>query len=190
MQSIAAEMNLSETAFVSTKDAPHDFTSAKVWSIEDSLDLHSRSLRQHSFFLSDSIVFLSLCMSLPLPQASCLCLYLCRFFNLLNFLSFFSSTSSFSSSTSSSLLNPCSFIPPTQRFQLRWFTPTTEVALCGHATLAAAAVAFKTGNENDVIEFETKSGVLKAQKGDGLMEAASSSSSLSSSSSSSSSSMT
>lgn len=28
-------------------------------------------------------------------------------------------------------------------FSLRWFTPTTEVPLCGHATLAAAAVLFK-----------------------------------------------
>ena len=29
------------------------------------------------------------------------------------------------------------------RFRLRWFTPTTEVPLCGHATLAAAAALFK-----------------------------------------------
>mmetsp|Transcript_11374 Transcript_11374/g.26990 ORF Transcript_11374/g.26990 Transcript_11374/m.26990 type:complete len:124 (+) Transcript_11374:149-520(+) len=28
-------------------------------------------------------------------------------------------------------------------FRLRWFTPTTEVPLCGHATLAAAAVLFQ-----------------------------------------------
>ena len=28
-------------------------------------------------------------------------------------------------------------------FRIRWFTPTTEVKLCGHATLAAAAVLFK-----------------------------------------------
>ena len=35
------------------------------------------------------------------------------------------------------------------KFQLRWFTPTTEVPLCGHATLASAAVLFYTqGNEN------------------------------------------
>ena len=43
------------------------------------------------------------------------------------------------------------------KFQLRWFTPTTEVPLCGHATLASAAVLFYTqGNENVslVIYFE------------------------------------
>ena len=35
------------------------------------------------------------------------------------------------------------------KFQLRWFTPTTEVPLCGHATLASAATLFYTqGNEN------------------------------------------
>ena len=28
-------------------------------------------------------------------------------------------------------------------FRLRWFTPTTEVPLCGHGTMAAAAVLFK-----------------------------------------------
>src|SRR5262249_55548589 len=29
-------------------------------------------------------------------------------------------------------------------FELRWFTPTTEVLLCGHATLAAAHVLWQT----------------------------------------------
>ena len=32
-------------------------------------------------------------------------------------------------------------------FGLRWFTPTNEVPLCGHATLAAAAVIFKVRNK-------------------------------------------
>ncbi|KAM5573207.1 hypothetical protein ABKV19_012975 [Rosa sericea] len=31
------------------------------------------------------------------------------------------------------------------RFRLRWFTPVTEVDLCGHATLAAASTLFKSG---------------------------------------------
>ena len=35
------------------------------------------------------------------------------------------------------------------KFELRWFTPTTEVPLCGHATLASAATLFYTqGNKN------------------------------------------
>ena len=34
-----------------------------------------------------------------------------------------------------------------KHFTLRWFTPTTEVPLCGHATLASATVLFyKMGN--------------------------------------------
>ena len=48
------------------------------------------------------------------------------------------------------------------RFRLRWFTPTTEVPLCGHATLASAAALIKErGNRSDVLRFETLSGVLE-----------------------------
>jgi predicted PhzF superfamily epimerase YddE/YHI9 len=44
---------------------------------------------------------------------------------------------------------------------LRWFTPTTEVDLCGHATLAAAHVLFRhRGLEGDEVRFQTKSGEL------------------------------
>ena len=40
-----------------------------------------------------------------------------------------------------------------QRFGLRWFTPKVEVPLCGHATLATAAVLFyKIGNCNSKYE--------------------------------------
>jgi PhzF family phenazine biosynthesis protein len=34
------------------------------------------------------------------------------------------------------------FVPEGESFRLRWFTPTTEVDLCGHATLASAFVVF------------------------------------------------
>src|SRR5580658_5821204 len=34
------------------------------------------------------------------------------------------------------------FVPEGEGWRLRWFTPTTEVDLCGHATLAAAYVVF------------------------------------------------
>ncbi|EPT9252787.1 PhzF family phenazine biosynthesis protein [Vibrio alginolyticus] len=49
--------------------------------------------------------------------------------------------------------------------QLRWFTPRTEVALCGHGTLATAHVLKEQGlyNTGDTIEFATLSGVLTAQ---------------------------
>lgn len=36
------------------------------------------------------------------------------------------------------------------RFSLRWFTPTNEVALCGHATLASAAVIFNMCKNDSV----------------------------------------
>ncbi|XP_065152928.1 phenazine biosynthesis-like domain-containing protein 2 [Paramisgurnus dabryanus] len=47
------------------------------------------------------------------------------------------------------------------RFGLRWFSPKTEVPLCGHATLASAAVLFYIKNNvNPVVVFETVSGEL------------------------------
>ncbi|MFB4307698.1 PhzF family phenazine biosynthesis protein [Actinomadura sp. GTD37] len=48
-------------------------------------------------------------------------------------------------------------------FELRWFTPLTEVALCGHATLASAHALYGTGTvaPDRPIRFRTlKSGVL------------------------------
>ena len=51
---------------------------------------------------------------------------------------------------------------------LRWFTPTHEVALCGHATLAAAHVMFRElGFKGMEIKFRTKSGLLTARKSSG-----------------------
>uniref|UniRef100_A0ACD5VP13 Uncharacterized protein n=1 Tax=Avena sativa TaxID=4498 RepID=A0ACD5VP13_AVESA len=51
------------------------------------------------------------------------------------------------------------------RFHLRWFTPVTEVELCGHATLASAHFLFTTVlAEGGMIEFTTKSGILTAKK--------------------------
>ncbi|XP_014381849.1 phenazine biosynthesis-like domain-containing protein isoform X2 [Alligator sinensis] len=50
-------------------------------------------------------------------------------------------------------------------FGLRWFTPTNEVPLCGHATLAAAAVLFNIQeNMNSALTFVTLSGELKAKQ--------------------------
>lgn len=47
------------------------------------------------------------------------------------------------------------------RYQLRWFTPTFEIDLCGHATLAAAYVLFEhKGEKSNSIMFETQSGEL------------------------------
>ncbi|MFI0980270.1 PhzF family phenazine biosynthesis protein [Streptomyces sp. NPDC021093] len=43
---------------------------------------------------------------------------------------------------------------------LRWFTPTTEVDMCGHATLATAHVLHTTGTATGTVRFTTRSGIL------------------------------
>ncbi len=45
---------------------------------------------------------------------------------------------------------------------LRWFTPATEVDMCGHATLATAHVLHTTGAATGTVRFATRSGVLSA----------------------------
>jgi PhzF family phenazine biosynthesis protein len=51
------------------------------------------------------------------------------------------------------------------RFDLRWFTPATEVALCGHATLAAAHVLWtELGAEAPLLTFDTLSGSLTVRR--------------------------
>ncbi|MBU4318734.1 MAG: PhzF family phenazine biosynthesis protein [Proteobacteria bacterium] len=51
-------------------------------------------------------------------------------------------------------------------FQLRWFTPTTEVSLCGHATLASAHILWEESilNKGEQAIFHTRSGILRAEK--------------------------
>ncbi|RJQ59835.1 MAG: PhzF family phenazine biosynthesis protein [Desulfobacteraceae bacterium] len=57
-------------------------------------------------------------------------------------------------------------------FDLRWFTPVTEVPLCGHATLASAFVLFANRQwPADTIRFETrKSGQLVVTRRDDLLD--------------------
>lgn len=56
-------------------------------------------------------------------------------------------------------------------FHLRWFTPETEVELCGHATLASAHVLFEhLGYEDELITFSTEhSGNLVASRQNGTI---------------------
>ena len=49
-------------------------------------------------------------------------------------------------------------------YDLRWFTPTAEVDLCGHATLASAHILFSEYGIGSSVRFSTKSGVLAASK--------------------------
>ena len=59
-----------------------------------------------------------------------------------------------------------------RHYSLRWFTPTTEVPLCGHATLASAHVLWTEGyaSTGQELKFETKSGVLTAKYQDDWIE--------------------
>jgi predicted PhzF superfamily epimerase YddE/YHI9 len=50
-------------------------------------------------------------------------------------------------------------------YGLRWFTPTFEIDLCGHATLASAFVIFDVlGSDENVLRFQTKSGELTVER--------------------------
>ena len=62
------------------------------------------------------------------------------------------------------------YVPLDHGYALRWFTPTAEVDLCGHATLATAHVLFvHEGYKAGAISFHTKSGLLTVrQHADGL----------------------
>lgn len=59
------------------------------------------------------------------------------------------------------------FVPTDKGFHLRWFTPTVEVDLCGHATLATSWVIYnQLGYDKDAIHFESQSGELIITKSD------------------------
>jgi PhzF family phenazine biosynthesis protein len=57
-------------------------------------------------------------------------------------------------------------------FDLRWFTPTVEVDLCGHATLASAHLLWERGlaPQDESIRFQTRSGVLTCTRAGGKIE--------------------
>jgi PhzF family phenazine biosynthesis protein len=62
------------------------------------------------------------------------------------------------------------YVPRDEIFELRWFTPTVEVDLCGHATLATAFVLFEEkGFPLERISFETRSGGLEVTRRDGVL---------------------
>jgi len=68
-------------------------------------------------------------------------------------------------------LSETAFVAPRgDGWGLRWFTPTVEVALCGHATLASAHVLWQSGlvADDQAIRFHTeRSGVLVCEGRDG-----------------------
>jgi len=72
-------------------------------------------------------------------------------------------------------LSETAFFVPTPMgpcdYHLRWFTPSTEVQLCGHATLATAhALWTRLGFERDAVSFDSQSGRLGARRDGELIE--------------------
>jgi predicted PhzF superfamily epimerase YddE/YHI9 len=62
------------------------------------------------------------------------------------------------------------FVPRGEDYDLRWFTPTIEMSLCGHATLASAFVVFRSLRPGaDTVTFHTQSGpLIVRRRGDQL----------------------
>ena len=57
------------------------------------------------------------------------------------------------------------FVEAGDHYELRWFTPTVELNLCGHGTLAAAAVLFDLmAVAREAVSFKTKAGIFKVVK--------------------------
>lgn len=53
-------------------------------------------------------------------------------------------------------------------YELRWFTPAAEIALCGHATLAAGHVVLASDGDRQAVRFRTRqSGVLEVARDGG-----------------------
>jgi PhzF family phenazine biosynthesis protein len=67
-------------------------------------------------------------------------------------------------------LSETAFTVPSRRddadYALRWFTPTSEVELCGHATLAAGHVLI----HGESVRFATRSGILAVSRRDDILE--------------------
>ncbi len=68
-------------------------------------------------------------------------------------------------------LSETAFVAPTAlkgNYQLRWFTPSAEAPICGHATLAAGAVLLsEIAPDLEVVVFDTQAGALIVRKAEG-----------------------
>lgn len=63
------------------------------------------------------------------------------------------------------------FVGEKGHYHIRWFTPGTEVMLCGHATLAASyVIRHELGDQSEVIEFDSLSGPLVVSFNDELIQ--------------------
>ncbi len=65
-------------------------------------------------------------------------------------------------------LSETAFLVPAERdadFELRWFTPTSEVVMCGHATLASGHFVLSSDSARDQVRFATrKAGTLEVSR--------------------------
>lgn len=62
-------------------------------------------------------------------------------------------------------------VKETDGYRLRWFTPTTEVEICGHATLASAFVILNYyEKDSDTVVFQTVSGTLTVKRRNDILE--------------------
>ena len=62
------------------------------------------------------------------------------------------------------------FVQRGNDYELRWFTPGTEVDLCGHATLASAFIIFsELSASGDAVIFHSKSGLLSVTRNNDLL---------------------
>lgn len=71
-------------------------------------------------------------------------------------------------------LSETAFVERTEEegvFGLRWFTPTLEIDLCGHATLASAFSMIQSGwsSEGEIMKFITRSGELRVKSEGGAI---------------------
>ena len=62
------------------------------------------------------------------------------------------------------------FVKNKNLYDIRWFTPSVEVDLCGHATLASAHVLFNhLDYKNDIIFLQSRSGDLRVKRKDEMI---------------------
>jgi PhzF family phenazine biosynthesis protein len=62
------------------------------------------------------------------------------------------------------------FVPRNDDYELRWFTPTIEMDLCGHATLASAFILFsELGFRGGTVRFHSRSGMLSVTREGGIL---------------------
>jgi PhzF family phenazine biosynthesis protein len=72
--------------------------------------------------------------------------------------------------TENNLSETVFFVPTANGYHIRWFTPTVEIELCGHATLAAAYVLFEILCESrNTIAFQSLSGLLTVTRNKDLI---------------------